>query len=281
MMTRPTTVLLDTNVWNALIADGSRGILKMIRTRQVARALEVVSCVEVLEEIVGTADKRSPKFEQLRALHGELINDRLVLQIKERYLCELERGRMLSRSERYVPADVRASMDAGLDDLSVARQVHQLVSERKALFGTRERRNTQLTQAWIEDHGHKRKQLRSPVDDAYILDWARTRFADVDEPSLRLDRFGKAATPSAWWVAACMAAQEIRSVIDGWRAEDSDSHDAIICSAAIYADVLVTDDVKFAGCLELLEDLPFQVLSMTDFDSHLRSDTLRSLISSS
>ena len=170
-------------------------------------------------------------------------------------------------------------MDAGLDDHSIGRQVHQLVSERKTLFGTRERRNAQLTQAWIKDQGYKRKELRRPVDDAYIFEWARTRFAEADEPLLRLDRFGKATTPSAWWVAACMAAQEIRSVIDGWSAQDSDSHDAIICSASIYADVLVTDDVKFAGCLELLEELPFQVLTTTDFDAHLRYDTLRTLIS--
>ena len=96
MMIRPTTVLLDTNVWDELVADRPRGIVKMIRTRQMGRQLEVISCVEVLEEIVGTVDKRQAKFEQLRALHGELINDRLVLQMKERHLCELEHGRILA-----------------------------------------------------------------------------------------------------------------------------------------------------------------------------------------
>ena len=132
------------------------------------RQLEVISCVEVLEEIVGTVDKRQAKFEQLRALHGELISDRLVLQTKERHLCELEHGRILSRSERYVPPDVRARMDAGLDDHSIGRQVHLLVSERKTLFGTRERRNAQLTQAWIKDHGYKRKYPPPPIGSAVL-----------------------------------------------------------------------------------------------------------------
>ena len=127
MMIRPTTVLLDTNVWDELVADRPRGIVKMIRTRQMGRQLEVISCVEVLEEIVGTVDKRQAKFEQLRALHGELINDRLVLQMKERHLCELEHGRILSRSERYVPPDVRARMDA-LDLLTTALGVRCISS---------------------------------------------------------------------------------------------------------------------------------------------------------
>lgn len=103
----------------------------MIRTRQMGRQLEVISCVEVLEEIVGTVDKRPEKSEQLQALHGELINDRLLLQMKARHLCELERGRMLARSERYGPPAVRARMEAGVRSgtlrslISAGRGVHR------------------------------------------------------------------------------------------------------------------------------------------------------------
>ncbi len=262
----PNRVLIDTNGWNDLLDEESGIVMQAIVASQAQRRIEVISCVEVYEEIVGTIQRQPEKFDELRDLHSNLAKHRLILQIKDRHNAELRHGGMLSESARYVPQHGRNAIESGLDRRSVGRRVHRATAERKALFGERERRNVELKQALIADLGIRRKELRAPIDDAYVDQWVEhRRFTGAESPMLGAERFGKIITPSAWWLAACMAAQESRSVLDNWPAQNTDVHDAIICSAAIYADTLVTSDKKLRRCLSLLAGLPYRVLDMAGF----------------
>jgi hypothetical protein len=253
-------VFLDNNVWNSTFVLEVDLLVRAYRQG----LIEVVSNLELLEEMFPTVNRRPGRYEQMRRIHNKLVGYRVIRPIDQRHIREVETGGQLSVADRYLDRAVvkavrqllsrPAERDFLIDEVS-ARKQRRLQRDVEARELTRD---TFLTSGF-DPH----RDIAPRVEAATVRGWVADLLGDNPGGQLRVvptSEIEMLRVPSIWLLVAYTQARVRRTVGDGRKIKSSDTHDGLHCSTDAYFDLLVTSDTEFIETLSLIDELPFDVM---------------------
>lgn len=269
-----TMVFLDNNVWNT-VADGTGPITrKDLAAARRGRTVEVVSTLELFEEILSTAQGRPEKYRAMRNAWRELVGPRILLSLMERHRGELLAGGRLPVSDRYEPWGVRNQLFNLKGSSPAVGTVTEDIHARKLRNKLEDERVRDEILERIRQLGKRPRDFDRTITAAAIQDVAY-QVALVGEsrglPTLPASEVSYARLPSLWLHVAVTFARANRVAGDNRAVKASDNHDRLHVSAGGYFDLFVTDDVELRNTLADVPDLPFAVKSADMFAEWLRS----------
>ncbi|HYG84472.1 MAG TPA: hypothetical protein VD907_06380 [Verrucomicrobiae bacterium] len=121
------TFFLDNNVWNNLIESNQFTEEQLGQARQSLvegvqqREWEVVCSLPVLQEAMRTHRENPLKYEAMKKLIFDVVGNKWLFPLNERYVAELYNGGRLPHTTRYISRDKR-------------RQIERLVNSKKDIF---------------------------------------------------------------------------------------------------------------------------------------------------
>ncbi len=265
----PTTIFLDTQQWNYLVAktgysDDSLTIARQQLTERVKSGeLIVVGSLPLLQELMGVAVKDPIKWERLRQLVFDVVGNRWLLPLNERYVREIARGGLLTESERYVRRPERRKIER------ISRKLAQAIDIADATHGevsTFKSEQDGIRRAIYEKLGAV--DGRPPKDiHAGIEQWWGQRElegwlsgiieAGIARGHIPLDTsyvVSAATMPSVWHFTDYKQARIKLNLGEQRSIKPSDYVDADIYGVTPYVDVLATDDRAFRETCQLLDN---------------------------
>ena len=91
-------VFLDANVWNQLVEPDALLTHDMLLSAYRDGRFQIVGTPELLEEIVGTANRKPEKFAALSRDFDKLVGGRILKSFKPRHTAELVHGGVVPKT---------------------------------------------------------------------------------------------------------------------------------------------------------------------------------------
>ncbi|MBI4932911.1 MAG: hypothetical protein HY828_03470 [Actinobacteria bacterium] len=275
VVARPKRVFLDNNLWNLLADSRCAFTVDDLVAAFRSGRLEIVSTIELFEEVLATARRNQSKFKRMRSAMVKLTGDRLLLTLPERHRLELASGGLLSEATRYQPARVRRQVFALSPRSVVAKSINDEVYQRKL---DRKGIDAAMTRDVLDALSATGRKLKD-VGRFVTAETVRENAIDTirDGPSFGLpvipdDSVSFERVPSLWLSKGVEAARLTRTAGEGRAVRASDNHDRLHAAAGAYFEVLVTDDDEFRRTLALVPDLPCVVMTPEEFDAWLSKE---------
>lgn len=269
---------LDTQQY-AYLSEGPRndslGIdLGLLQNCVERRDVQIVGPLVVFQELLLQAPDDPGRFDAQNELLVELAGPRVLLPLDQRHEAEATTGGRLTSFPRYLQHELRRAVWEQVrngDDLAAV--IGDVVDEKSAYQMTEGRTRDAVRRA-IREHGAKptlamMKAWFASIDvadlnkDVVEAGVARGLYDTVDTPC-DFDRY-----PSSWLFAAYRLSRMVYTLGEGQRIQASDLADAHHVSAGAYYDILVTDDKRLRQTLDLIPDLPFEVLRSSEVEARI------------
>ncbi len=273
-----TAIYLDNNEWNYLFSHGrySETSLATIRRQLMKRVadgqIRVVASLPLFQEIVRTERRAPRKYEVMSQLLFNVVGERWLIPLNQRYLQEAASGGVLPEARRYLERSTRRKLRSL--STSTLREIGDEMHLQGKRFKTEQeeiRRHLRL--ALPEMVGTPSAKIGRVIDDWWrqevnIEDWVRglvgesvVTMTGVNTP---VHRPLSELLPSAWHFMSFKLARIKRNLGDGRTIATSDYIDAEHYAAGPYTDVIVSDDAEFARTCTLLEARAFKLERFED-----------------
>lgn len=270
----PRRVYFDTQQFNYLAGPdigphpdrALRHVLKAIK----AREIEVVGSLDLLQELIEAGPRAAQKSRQMIDLFFKLVGERLLLPLSERHPKEAVTGGLLSKEDRYLPAEVRRDVRRlAQSRRGVCEMADELFRKKAAFLEAEKAVQENMRARLIESGATKQARLmRDWIAGVEIDDWVRD-VADAGRERGLVPNDVAASPeqlPSASAFVAIRLARLARTMGESRKIQESDLADAHHVACGPYIDVLVTDDKELRSALELVRDrLSFDWISSQQF----------------
>lgn len=272
---------LDNNVWNELVAESPALTVNDLVAAFHAGDLAVVGSLEVLEEIMGAADRKPGKANLMRTTMKKLCGRRLLLPANRRHRLEMEAGGLLSPEARYLPPNIVTRALGLASNRWLTGRINAEVGRRKDQHFADDCAARDALLSEVEGLGKRIGDFERVVRSEAVADLARSIVADGPGHGLPMLDSGSVTyvrVPTLWLLAAASLARLTRAAGENRTVKASDNHDKLHAAAGAYYDLLVTNDAEFRATLDLIPDRPFAVVTTSELASSLRDSTIRDLV---
>lgn len=281
------TMFFDTNIWNYLIKNSQHTEAQMLQARE--RLVEgvrngeweVICSLSVLQEILGTYRKDPIKYEAIRSLVFTVVDNRWLLEIKERYVAELLNGGLMLPTSRYIGRENRRKIERlasnKKDIIDIGDITHKEALEfkdwqeevKRKIFtdlgsseGKPPKKIAQVYEKWFADA----RDLEGWVYRVLEGGVARRLFS-----AKKIDGFTPSHVncPSAWQYVDFRQAKILLNLGHNTAIKSSDAVDADIYGCSPYYEVLVTEDEGFKDTIELIVSDKLEIRSFKQLMSIL------------
>jgi predicted nucleic acid-binding protein len=261
-MSRAVEVYLETNSISDLFRHGSdheadlrRRLKRAIR----ARRLRVLTSVWTVEELTGMARSEPEKYKRAIRFVFDAAGPSVIMPTSDLTAAELRRGRALQGTERFVPWAALAAYKRGSLQLDVAARIGAEVGERK---DASVRAGKAMREAVWQKLGAVAPDARAGAREWAAAREVWTQTWSRDLLRLELERLGMdpglaadyplERVPSIVRFVAFNLARLARYAGDGRTIERGDDADTHHYTAASYADLFVTSDVRLTETCALI-----------------------------
>jgi hypothetical protein len=271
------TIFFDTQIWNYLVAhdDYSDDQLLKARGRLVEGVQrgewEIVCCLPVLQELLATYRKLPAKYEAIKALLFEVVQNWWLKEIKERYVLELYSGGRLAPAGCYLDRELRRKVAALSNKKKDVVEINEVTHQEGLAYKAQQEdaRKKVFTYLGSSD-GKAPKKIAQAYEKWFANDrdlqgWVlKVLEGGVKRrlfPASKLKDFkpSYATVPSAWQYVDFRQAKILLNLGHLRAIKDSDAVDADIYGCSPYFDILVTEDQPFRDAIELIVDDRFEL----------------------
>lgn len=271
------TIFLDTHIWNYLFERPkySDDQLRQARERLLEGVRngewEVVCSLPILQEILAIYREKPEKFEVINSLLFEAVKNHWLIELKERYVSELQSGGLLKQTDRYLDRANRRKIAALASKKKDVANINDITHQEGIDFKTQQEdaRAKVYTELGSAD-GKTLKDSRKAYEHWFkkdrdlrgwvlkVLEGGVTR--GLYKASLIKDfEPTKENSPSVWQYVDFRQAKVRLELGERRKILESDAVDADTYGCSPYYDVLVTQDKKFRDAIELVIDDEFEL----------------------
>lgn len=276
------TLFLDNNIWNYLVESNlySDNQLQQARERLLEGVQqgdwEIVCSLPVLQEVIRVYRNDPKKYESIKNLVFEVVGNRWLIEIKERYVAELYNGELLAFTARYLDREKRRSMERLVNKKKDVIEVGDIVYQEGIDFkaGQEDARKKVFTDLGSAN-GVPPKKIKQAYDRWFkndrdlegwvfkVLEGGVTR--KLISPSKLIDFLPTYVNcPSAWQYVDFRQAKILLNLGEGRAVQESDSVDADIYACSPYFDILVTEDQKFREAIDKVVGNRFEIYGFSE-----------------
>lgn len=273
---------LDTHEWNHLLLGHpslSVGQAEALRQHLIAKAQRdrpvALGSPSLLQELLPLQRSNPDLYTRLVRLLFAVVGQNWLRPLNELHVAEATHGGRLGGRAPFLPIGTRRRMreltESPADVLAVVQDTQRgiddfVVGQARAQAEVTGR----LAEANDGDPVALLPLLREWWNNLDIADWVKDIAASGVDRGLvagdSVSTVSSATVPSAWHFTSFKLARIRMNIGEGERVQPSDYADAEHYAAAVYADVLVTEDRKFTASADLLvPDRPFSIETFQEF----------------
>lgn len=256
------TLFLDTQVWNYLVEpdwSSSAGV-SSARLLKAIDGWDVVSSVELVQELMGTLRSDRAKYRRMIDLMQGRVGPRVLHPLNNRHIAEAQSGGLMATAQRYVNRDLRRDLWREARTATSVREIADLAYAESTEYKAREEEIRAKVLADLTDAGEdtRPRRLRAWYAQMDIDEWVRAIAQRGVERGLFTTEVnedcGPTRYPSAWMFTAFRLARLPDTLGEGRSIKGSDLADAHHISCDPYVDLVVSNDRPLARTVDLMLD---------------------------
>jgi len=291
MTVLPLRAFLDTNVVNYLFkwdqVDSAPIRKRLVRATSMG-LVRVNGSLEVISELAGTIHVEPLRFPSMSNIYHRVVGRWWMLPFNKRHLAEVGLRGRLSDDALYLPRNLRLKLKGLGDRASDVARIDDAVRQNAHKYQLKAETDRTKVVARLREksdgngmEGVSDSAIRKGCWDWWanrdVADWCQYGLNDAVsrnglDPDVSNLRDLKSVAPSLWHYMEYRLVRIALEVADRRRIQPSDEYDARHYSAAaVYSDVLVTEDKMFSEACEKIGEGAVKVIGLREFDHRVHT----------